>query len=586
MNEPNSRLSNAGTRLGGVHPLAWAAIAICIFGLCLRISNATGDLSTPYPDENDIVDQAVAFMGGDWHFHLLEYGPLPMYLLACVYHGLAFVHGLSPLDYAARVFFDAEEQYFVGRLFCVLSFAVLAVCCQRVLAPRLGRWTAGISAVLLALPTLDILTESRVRIDVMQGAFQIGAVLCLVMALGSRQLRHWVLAGVCAGFAIACKPMPGLLVLPCFLAASWFAADSDESTAESASHRRGGLGRRCWDTLSHPGLWLASSSALVASIIGNPSSLDIARFIDGQRHAISKYSGPNAPGTHLNALAALMPLGLGFLLLAGASLLASLFFRDARTRLIALFPLVYCVAFWGRPVRHYYVVAPAMGLCLVIAVVAGRLLERLGRIEQSRARKIAQAALLALLLGINIPPVHELALIARKVSGATLARNWIQANIPSGTKIFHFGVFERGPRLVASDPSVQANWADYFEYGRNKYAFLKQAFRLAHADYVKAHRPVYDLETTDFRAEPLQAKTTPAWLSRSLDRHARARRQEYIVMARLGSYDPVLELGYPWFKNVELVKEFDYVAIFRVPPLPARNADLSAAEMRAGAASK
>lgn len=582
MSEPNSRLPNAGTRLRGVHPLAWAAVAVCVAGLCVRISNATADLSTPYPDENDIVDQAVAFMGGDWHFHLLEYGPLPMYVLAGVYHVLAFVHGLSPLAYAARVFFDSEEQYFVGRLFCVLCFGILAVCCQRALAPQLGRWTGGISAVLLALPTVDILTESRVRIDVMQGAFQIGAILCLVVALGSRKLRHWVFAGICAGLAIACKPMPGLLVLPCFLAASWFAADGDESR-EAVSQRKRGFWRRCWDTLSHPGLWLASGSALIASIIGNPSSLDIARFIDGQRHAISKYSGPNAPGTHLNALAALMPLGLGFLLLAGASLLATLFFRDARTRLIALFPLVYCLAFWGRPVRHYYVVAPAMGLCLVVAVVVGRLLEQL---EHSRARKITQAAIVALLLGINIPPIHALAQIARQVSGATRARNWIEANIPSGTKIFYFGVFERGPRLVASDPSVQANWADYFEYGRNKYAFLKQAFRLAYADYVKAHRPVYDLESTDFRAEPLKLKTTPAWLWRSLDRRARARGQEYIVMARRGSYEPVLDLGYPWFKNVELVKEFDYVALFRVPPLPAPNADLSAAEMPAGSASK
>ena len=47
---------------------AWAAatVACCSAGFYLRWLNAHVDLESPSVDENDVVQQAVAFLGGEW----------------------------------------------------------------------------------------------------------------------------------------------------------------------------------------------------------------------------------------------------------------------------------------------------------------------------------------------------------------------------------------------------------------------------------------------------------------------------------------------------------------------------------------
>src|SRR6185436_17053834 len=147
-----------------------------------------------------------------------------MYCMAALYHGMALLRGLTPIEYGARVFYDGAELYLIGRLFCAACYVPLSIAGYRFLAPRFGRSAGFVSACLLALPCLDPLTRGTVRIDVPQGACQVGALLCLARALESNAWRHWLWAGFWAGLGIACKPLPGLLLAPCFLAASWFAS--------------------------------------------------------------------------------------------------------------------------------------------------------------------------------------------------------------------------------------------------------------------------------------------------------------------------------------------------------------------------
>jgi hypothetical protein len=551
----------------------WLVFVLCCFGFFLRVLNAHADLGTPHVDENAIVDQAVAFMGGEWRYYLLEYGPLPMYLLAGVYHLMARAHGLSAIDYASRVFFDYEEQYFIARLFGVVCYALLAFAVYRVFAPRFGRWAAAVSSLLLSLPYLDMLTASKARVDVPQGACQVAALLCLCLALDSSRLRYWLLGGLAAGCAFACKPMPALLIAPCFIAASWFASEAEVAavTAASAEPRpliraAKSIGRRVLHTLRRPSLWGAALVALLAAAAANPTSLDVRAFIAAQRGAISYYSGSKAPGEHQNVFQAFLALGTPFLLAAVIGLFASAFLRDARARLIALFPLVYALGFWGRPMRSYYLVAPSMGLCLVIGILSGVLLDRLASSQALPAlarRLLGPAVSLSVVALIAAPRVAELEHTRHIVSGPTLAREWILAHVPSGTKFFQLGAYGDGPRLVSDSREDQAKYADYFEYGREHYQFLRTAFRLAYERYVDQGRPRYGLEHTRRRAEPLSARMAP-WLSQSLDEHAIKYGEEYILLCRFGGGPNVLDLKYRWFKSVDLVQQFGRVAIFHV----------------------
>jgi hypothetical protein len=572
MSNPN-RAMEGGSIQSGARRWGWLVFGLCCFGFVLRVLNAHADLGSPHVDENAVVDQAVAFMGGEWRYYLPEYGPLPMYLLAGVYHVVARLHGLSALDYASRIFFDYEEQYFIGRLFFVACYALLAFVVYRVFAPRFGRWAAALGSLLLSLPVVDILTTSKARVDVAQGACQVGALLGLCLALDSGRLRHWLLAGLCAGCAIACKPMPGLLVVPCFVAASWFASEADAARARAACGERPGLlqasqvfGLRVLYTAKRPALWGAGLAALLASFACNPTSLNIQEFIGAQRTAMGYYSGSKAPGDHQEVLQLFFALGTPFLVAAILSTFGVLLFRDARARLIALFPLVYTLGFWGRPMRAYYLVAPAMALCLVIAIVFGALLERLG---SSRALPALARNLLGPILAVSgvaalaATPLTELNRTRHIVSGETRAREWILANVPSGTKLYHFGGYGDGPRLVTDSMEEQAKYADYFEYGREHYRFLGAAFHVAYERYVNQGRPRYGIDHTRRRAGPI-GHGTARWLTHSLDAHAIAHGEEYIILCRFAGGSNVLNLHYPWFKSVDLVQQFGHVAIFRV----------------------
>lgn len=561
-------------RRAGALRWVWLVLGICTFGFFLRVLNAQGDLGTPHVDENAVVDQAVAFMGGEWRYYLLEYGPLPMYLLAGVYHLVAWLRGMTPLEYGSQVFFDHEQQYYIARLFCAVCYAVLAVAVYRVLAPRFGRWAAGISSMLLALPVLDELNQSKARVDIPQGAFQIGAVLSLVVAMESGKLRHWVIAGLCAGCAIACKPMPGLLVVPCFLAASWFAAGAAAEGGSRASPRAANalrsFGRRLLDTVRRPGLWCGILVTLLAAAACNPTSLDIEHFISEQVRLLAYYSGPEAPGGHQNVFQVFLPLGAVFLWAAALCVCATPLLRDARASLIALFPLVYITAFWGRPMRPYYVIAPAMGLCLVIGIGVGELLKRASGLRAMFSTAIepllAAAFSLGVVAAVDWAPVSHLERTRDALSSSTLAREWIYAHVPSGTGIFHSGAFGDGPRLVSTNPKEQKRYSDFFEYGRSNYKFFKDAYWLAYERYEAAHRPMYRIESTRRRAEPLESGKSNALLVRELAEHARAQGEEYIVLGEFGGSKDVMDLHYPWFKSVELVQQFRRIAIFRVLP--------------------
>ncbi|HVZ34760.1 MAG TPA: hypothetical protein VG963_20170, partial [Polyangiaceae bacterium] len=227
---------------------------------------------------------------------------------------------------------------------------------------------------------------------------------------------------------------------------------------------------------------------------------------------------------------------------------------------------VYALGFWGRPMRSYYLVAPSMALCLVIGILIGAALERLGSSQALPAlarRMIGPALSLSAVAAIGAAQVAELEHRRHVVSGPTLAREWILAHVPSGTRFFQIGAYGDGPRLVSASLDDEAKYADYFEYGREHYQFLHEAFRLAYERYVDQGRPRYGLEHTRRRAEPLSAHVAP-WPTQSLAEHAIRYGEEYILLCRFGGGPNVLDLKYRWFKSVDLVQQFGRVAIFRV----------------------
>lgn len=541
----------------GRKPSWWEIVPLVVIiavGFGWRLHFAANNLEAPLIDENEIVEQAVAFMGGDVRYHFLKYGPLTMYVLAGIYHCLAWMRGLPPLEYASRVFFEGQEHYFVARVLTVGAHSLLAILAFRSFHRRFGGAPALFVASLLALPFLEVLTMGA-RIDHPQAAFQAAALLLLSDAIEERRARDWVLAGVCAGFGIATKVLPGLLVTPCFLVASWLAAGA------APDGTRRSVRSRLVATITQPGLWLAAAVCVICAVLGNPAMLDVSKFIASQVDAVARHSGPVTWSTQ-SVVHSFRVMGWPFVLALGASSAAVLYRRDARGLLALCFVALYAGLFWGRASRNYYMVAPIAAACLVIGYGFAKghaILARHAWLERSRPWLWLPVALC--IVGV---PFEGIWARETRLTPQTLATRWVHEHMPDGTRLFYFGQRPDGPRIVATNRNLQASWGDHFDRGRDKYRFLKRAFALAYERYAASGRPMYSVEAHDAKPQPKATPTQPRWLSDSLVEKAQSKGCRYIVLA--GFRSPTFEqLGYRWYNRATLVAQFRGIAIFEVP---------------------
>jgi hypothetical protein len=531
-----------------------ALVAILFTGTALRMLVATRDLDSPLKDENEVVEQAVAFMGGELRYHFLKYGPFSMYVLAGIYRLVAMAHGLDALEYASRVFFEGFEHYFIARASIILSLSVLAVFVFRSFYRHSGVAAALFACSLLALPFVERISKGA-RIDIPQAALQTGALLALGEAARGRRLAHWALAGACAGFAIATKPLPGLLIAPSFLLASWFASAVRDGTP------RRWPARVLW-TLGGRGLWLAAATCVGCAVLGNPAMLEVGRFVKDQTAALSMHSGDVQWSTQSVDDSALL-LGVPFVAALGLSAFAALWVSDRRALLYASFIVVYVSAFWGRASRDYYMVAPAVAGCLLIAQGFAILGRRALRATPA-VRRLAAWSWVPLTAVIVTVPALEIVTWGGATSRMTIATRWVHEHVPDRTRLFYVGQRPAGPRLVATNRKLQSRWGDHFDYGRDKYAFLKEAFELAYDNYERSGRPIYSIEVYNKMPTRRSNGKTPRWVTDGLVKRAREKKQSYIILCDVREKS-MQDLDYRWFDEAELVQQFRDIAIFKVP---------------------
>lgn len=567
---PVEPIQDSTPRRWSPSPVVLAAVGLLLVGTALRVWLALRSVESPMIDENEVVEQAVAFMGGELKMHFLKYGPLAMYVLAGIYHVAALLHGQSSLDYASRVFFEGTEHYAIARIYTVGWLSVLALIAFLSLRRRLGPAPALLACALLGFPFIEILAQGA-RIDYQQAACQGIALLALSEVAARPRLRYWLAAGVFAGFAIATKPLPGLLLGPCFLVASYAAAGK-----RADGSRRPPLAR-LGAALAAPGMWLAAVAVAGCAALGNPAMLDIGQFIQSQRDAVNLHSGGKLHA-HTSIVDSFAQLTLPYLVVFAAAVVLVALGRDLSALNIALFLVVYIGAFVGRQGRTYFFIAPAAASCLLVAhgwaafeTLAVPRLRNLRALREP-GRLVWAAALLASVL--LQAPLRALWAHRTQPNPVTVTGEWLAEHVPSGTPIFYAGMRPSGPRIVATDRKLQARWGDHFGYGREKYEFLQRAFRHAHAEYVKSGKPIYPLAVHDDIPGPRKDKKTPRWLTDNLVARARKDKQRYIVLAGYRERD-VRELGYRWFDQAVLEIEARRIAIFRVPDAPAPTAPAS-----------
>jgi hypothetical protein len=427
-----------------------------------------------------------------------------------------------------------------------------------------------LACALLGVPFLEILGQGA-RIDYQQAACQCIALLALSEVVARPRLRYWLAAGVFAGLAIATKPLPGLLLGPCFLVASYLAAGARADGSPRPPLARLGA------ALASPGMWLAGLAVAGCAVLGNPAMLDIGQFVQSQRDAVALHSG-NTLQARSSISGSFALLKLPYLIAFAASLVLVAWRRDYTALNIALFIAIYVGAFVGRQARTYFFIAPAAASCLLVAhawaaceVLVWPRLAKWRALGEPRALALATGLLAVLLVQA---PLRSLWSRSAAPNAASVTRAWLYEHVPSGTPIFYLGKRASGPRLVATDRKLQSSWGDHFAYGRHNYKFLKQAFRHAHAQYAKSGKPMYPVTIHADKPYPRKDNKMPRWLTDNLVARARKNKQRYIVLAGYGA-DDVRALGYPWFEQAALEIEARHIAIFRVPDAAPANATAS-----------
>ena len=176
--------------------------------------------------------------------------------------------------------------------------------------------------------------------------------------------------------------------------------------------------------------------------------------------------------------------------------------------------------------------------------------------------KASAWALFALIVAMG--PVRSAEARATRPNPSTEARAWIESHVPSGSRIFHVGWRPSGPLMVATDEKLQARWGDHFDYGREHYAFLKEAFHLGYSNYMASDKPRYQLSVYDGRPTSRASKQTPRWVTDKLLANAQKDKTAYIILAGYRERD-YAELGYRWFADAQVAAEFRKITIFKVP---------------------
>ena len=432
-------------------------LAILTGGFLLRVWGIDFGLPHEYcrPDETILMYRALSIGAGDFNPHFFNYPSLQFYFVALAI-GLTYLTGqgfgyfVDVTDLQRLLFVDPTFFYIVGRALTVLfgtgSIGLVYSIGTRVQSRRVG----FVSAALFAVAFLHVRDSHFLTVDVPATFWVLAAYSFACRYIEKESLATSVLAGVCIGLAASTKYNAALFA-PAIALATLVTCVSTGSRLELMATAL----KAKWQHLA-----TVAAAAAVGFVIGSPFALvDTATFIGDlsfERTMFAAGRGLDLGSGWIYHLKVSLWHGLGWpLLLAALAGCGLLITRRRPADLVIISGIItyYVVAGSGKSVFVRYLVPLVPLLCIAAAVA----LERATGHLRSRWWLPLSTCFLA------IPSLSSSVRFDRVLSRPDtrlMATQWIEKNLPSGTRIALAGTEYGCPRIRRTLPWKQTRLAD------------------------------------------------------------------------------------------------------------------------------
>ena len=337
-------------------------------------------------------------------------------------HFALWIQGFD--DIAHQYLVDPSDIFETARLVAV-ALCLLGVAAIYAVGRRLwGTFEGLVAAAVLAFAVLPVAYSRYAVTDVGVLLPMAMSVYATVKIAEDGRRRYYVIAGLGLGLTVAFKFTAGLVLVPILVAVALRAWQGRQSIGEIAI-----------------GLAIVGGLAVAVFAITNPYFLiDLDEAIDelrSQRFAAGEVkpgqADENPYGFYLSSLT--WGIGWGALVAAATGFVLQLSRDRTRAILLALFPLLL-FAYLGLDADRYFArwLLPAYPVLALFAGVAIAALARAVSPKPLVRAAVLGALMVAAMAQPTITNIHT-GSVLRKDDTRELARNYMLANFPNGTRI-------------------------------------------------------------------------------------------------------------------------------------------------------
>ena len=475
----------------------WPLALILLVAFALRLCGSRANLPHLYsPGESIVVRQALAYGAGTLRPYSFIYPPLYSYVLFALY-GLYFaigkLIGLFPTvaEFAISYFTDATPFYLIGRVLTGLLGGATVWLTYSIAAKAYGRKVGWLAAGFLAVSHLHVVHSHNVLTDIPMACAVMAAIWLILRATERNSWRDWALAGFAVGVAAATK-------YPAAVAAVSYA------TAVLISLRGESLAK-AWRRFALLAL-LGALAALMGFFLACPYAIfdfralwsDLFGIQAGMNQGIAKPFQETMAFYFSTLLRSGLTRLLGSVSLLG--LLYMLWRRRWQDILLLSFPPVYLL-FLGVQGRYQpNWLLPALPF---FCIAAALLIDEAARKWRGEGRT-GDIFITVVALLVSFYPAWYSYFYLKSISvpdTRTLAKGWIERNIPAGAKIL-LDSSSTGPPLQQTLPSLEryfANAEGYKDIGsrpeQTQAAFSSyRAYQMEAAKRLAQREIAYDLD--------------------------------------------------------------------------------------------